>query len=121
MEPTIVRVSEFMSRIVISTPGTTPMLEARALMQKERIRHLLVVDDGRLVGIVTDRDMTRDVTAIGPERDVGEAARMMVDRKIGALPVLDGARLRGIITETDVLRAFVEGLDGGAKAMGGAP
>ena len=131
------RVSDLMSRIVISTPGATPVLEARALMQKERIRHLLIVDDGRLQGIVTDRDirlnmaspatslsvwelnhllarltadqvMTRTVIAIDPERDAREAARIMIDHKIGALPVLDGERLLGIITETDLLRAFVE-------------
>ena len=47
------RVSDLMSRIVISTSGTTPVLEARALMQKERIRHLLVGGDGRLQGIAT--------------------------------------------------------------------
>jgi acetoin utilization protein AcuB len=131
------RVSDLMSRIVISTPGTTPVLEARALMQKERIRHLLVVDDGRLQGIVTDRDirlnmaspatslsvwelnhllarltvdqvMTRNVIVVDPARDAREAARIMIDHKIGALPVLDGERLRGIITETDLLSAFVE-------------
>jgi acetoin utilization protein AcuB len=126
-----------MSRTVITTPSTTPVLEARALMQKERIRHLLVVDDGRLHGIVTDRDirlnmaspatslsvwelnhllarltvdtvMTRHVIAIDRERDAREAARIMLDHKIGALPVLDGEHLLGIITETDLLRAFVE-------------
>jgi acetoin utilization protein AcuB len=131
------RVNDLMSRIVISTPGTTPVLEARALMQKEGIRHLLVVDEGRLQGIVTDRDirlnlaspatslsvwelnhllarltvakvMTHGVMVIDPERDAREAARIMVDHKIGALPVLDGERLVGIITETDLLRAFVE-------------
>ena len=130
------RVSDLMSRIVISTSGTTPVLEARALMQKERIRHLLVVGDGRLQGIVTDRDirlnmpspatslsvwevnyllarltvdkvMTRTVIAVDPDRDAREAARIMVDHKIGALPVLDGERLLGIITETDLLRAYV--------------
>jgi acetoin utilization protein AcuB len=126
-----------MSRIVISTPATTPVLEARALMQQERIRHLLVVGDGRLQGIVTDRDirlnmpspatslsvwevnhllarltvdkvMTRAVITIDPDRDAREAAWIMVDHKIGALPVLEGERLLGIITETDLLRAFVE-------------
>ena len=131
------RVSDLMSRIVISTSGTTPVLEARALMQKEQIRHLLVVGDGRLQGIVTDRDirlnmpspatslsvwelnhllarltvdkvMTRTVIAVDPDRDAREAARIMVDHKIGALPVLDGDRLLGIIIETDLLRAFVE-------------
>jgi acetoin utilization protein AcuB len=126
-----------MSRIVISAPGTTPVLEARALMQKERIRHLLVVDDGQLQGIVTDRDirlnmaspatslsvwelnhllarltvdtvMTRNVIAVDPERDAREAARIMIDHKVGALPVMKGEHLLGIITETDLLRAFVE-------------
>jgi acetoin utilization protein AcuB len=131
------RVNDLMSRIVISTPGTTPVLEARALMQKERIRHLLVVDDGRLQGIVTDRDirlnmaspatslsvwelnhllarltvdqvMTRSVIVIDPDRDAREAARLMLDHKIGALPVLEGEHLLGIITESDLLRAFVD-------------
>ena len=131
------RVSDLMSRIVISTTGTTPVLEARALMQAERIRHLLVVGDGRVQGIVTDRDirlhmaspatslsvwelnhllarltvdqvMTRTVIVIDPARDAREAARIMIDHKIGALPVLDGERLLGIITETDLLRAFVD-------------
>jgi acetoin utilization protein AcuB len=136
-----------MSRIVISTPGTTPVLEARALMQKERIRHLLVVDGGRLEGIVTDRDirlnmaspatslsvwelnhllarltvdkvMTRNVIAIDPARDAREAARLMIDHKIGALPVLDGEHLVGIVTETDLLQAFVEALDPAAEPAG---
>jgi acetoin utilization protein AcuB len=127
-----------MSQIVISTPGATRVLEARALMQARGIRHLLVVDEGRLQGIVTDRDirlnmaspatslsvwelnhllagltvekvMTTSVIVIDPERDAREAARLMLDHKIGALPVLDGDRLLGIITESDLLRAFVDG------------
>lgn len=141
------RVSDLMSRIVISTPGTAPVLEARALMQRERIRHLLVVDDGRLQGIVTDRDirlnmaspatslsvwelnhllarltvdevMTRNVIAIDPARDVREAARIMIDHKIGALPVLEGEHLLGIITETDLLRAFVDSPEPAATHAG---
>jgi len=143
------RVSDLMSRIVISTAGTTPVLEARALMQKEHIRHLLVVGDGRLLGIVTDRDirlnmpspatslsvwevnhllarltvdqvMTRAVITIGPDRDAREAAWIMVDHKIGALPVLDGERLLGIITETDLLRAYVESTRPAAALLGTA-
>ena len=129
------RVEDLMSRVVVSAPGSTPVLDARALMLKERIRHLLVVDEGRVQGIVTDRDirlnlpspatslsvweinhllarltvaevMTKDVIVIDAARDAREAARIMVDHKIGALPVLDGTTLLGIITETDLLRAF---------------
>ena len=132
----MMRVEELMSRTVISVPGATPVLEARALMLKDRIRHVLVVDAGRLQGIVTDRDirlnlpspatslsvweinhllarltvaevMTRSVIVIDPARDAREAARIMVDHKIGALPVLSGEQIAGIITETDLLRAFV--------------
>jgi acetoin utilization protein AcuB len=129
------RVKALMSHIVISVPATTPVLEARALMLKEGIRHLLVVEDGRVHGMVTDRDirlnlpspatsltvweinyllarltvadvMTKSVIVIDPERDAREAARIMIDHKIGALPVLDGERLVGIVTETDLLRAL---------------
>jgi len=133
------RVEDLMSRTVISAPTATPVVEARALMLRERIRHLLVVSEGRLEGIVTDRDirlnlpspatslsvwelnhllarltvadvMTKSVIVIDPARDAREAARIMIDHKIGALPVLDGERLVGIITETDLLRAFVGSL-----------
>ena len=129
------RVRALMSPIVISVPGSTPVLEARALMLKEGFRHLLIVEDGRVYGIVTDRDirlnlpspatslsvwevnyllarltvaevMTKSVIVIDPERDAREAARIMIDHKIGALPVMEGDRLVGIVTETDLLRAL---------------
>lgn len=122
---------------LISARPATPVLEARQLMLKERIRHLLVTeDDGRLVGIVTDRDirlnlpsqatslsvweinhlltkltvgevMTRAVITIGPDREARDAAVLMLDHAIGALPVMDGGRLVGIVTEADILRGFV--------------
>jgi acetoin utilization protein AcuB len=131
-------VGELMTTAVnlITVPPPTPILEARRLMQEKRIRHLLVTEAGRLLGIVTDRDirlnlpsratslsvweinhlllkltvdevMTRGVITIGPDREARDAAQLMLDHSIGALPVTDGGRLVGIITETDVLRAFV--------------
>jgi len=141
------RISDLMSRVVVGVPGSTPVLDARARMLKERIRHLLVVDEGRLQGIVTDRDirlnlpspatslsvweinhllarlavaevMTQGVIVIGPDRDAREAARIMIDHKIGALPVLDGENLVGIITETDLLRAFVGPSEPAANTAG---
>jgi acetoin utilization protein AcuB len=130
-------VRELMSGAVITAPPWMPILEARNLMVKERIRHLPVrVAGGELLGIVTDRDirlnmpsqatslsvwelnyllakvtvgevMTRSVITIGPDLDAHDAAQIMVDRKIGALPVIDDGKLVGIVTETDLLRAFV--------------
>jgi acetoin utilization protein AcuB len=132
------KVGELMTgtNLITARPGT-PVLEARQLMLKEKIRHLLVTEDGGLlVGIVTDRDirlnlpsqatslsvweinhlltkltvgevMTRAVITIGPDREARDAAVLMLEHAIGALPVMDGGRMVGIVTEADILRGFV--------------
>jgi acetoin utilization protein AcuB len=130
-------VRDLMMTNLITTGPETSMLEARRLMNDKRIRHLLVTDGPKLLGIVTDRDirlnlpspatslsvweinyqiarmsvasvMTNGPIIVSPRQDVREAAVLMLDHKIGALPVVDGGKLIGIITETDLLRAFVE-------------
>lgn len=131
------RVSNLMSPIPVTVGPGTAMLDARRTMQEHRIRHLLVTEGERLVGIVTDRDvrlnlpspattlsiweinallarltvgevMTKTVIVIGPDRDAADAAAILLSEKIGALPIVDGDRLVGIVTETDFLRSFVE-------------
>lgn len=131
------RVGDLMTPNPITVPPATSLLEARALMGKERIRHLLVTEDERLVGIVTDRDirlnlpsqatslsvwelnfllsrltvgqvMTRAVLTVEPEREAGEAAQIILDHKIGALPVLEGRHIVGILTETDFVLGFMQ-------------
>lgn len=128
-------------RDLMTTPPTTvspemPVLEAQALMAKGRFRHLLVVEDGRLAGVITDRDirlnlpsqatslsvwelnyllarltvgavMTKTVVMVEPAREAVDAARLMLEHKIGSLAVTDGDQLVGIVTESDFLRAFV--------------
>ena len=135
---------------IMTTPAITvgldmPVLEAHQLMASRRIRHLPVTDGGRLMGIVTDRDirlnlpspatslsvwevnyllarltvesaMRRAVITVDPDRPVSEAARIMLDHKIGALPVVDGGVVVGIVTETDMLRAFTTMAAGTALA-----
>jgi acetoin utilization protein AcuB len=130
-------VRDLMMTNLITTGPETPMLEARRLMNDKRIRHLLVTDGPKLLGIVTDRDirlnlpspatslsvweinyqiarmsvasvMTNGPIIVSPRQDAREAAVLMLDHKIGALPAVDGGKLIGIITETDLLRAFVE-------------
>jgi acetoin utilization protein AcuB len=110
---------------------------AMNLIRQRGIRHLPVVEGGRLVGIVTDRDvrqaspsaatslevhelhyllekikvrdiMTSEVVTATPEMPIEAAARLMLTHRIGSLPVLRGMALVGIITETDILSAFVE-------------
>jgi acetoin utilization protein AcuB len=130
-------VCDLMTTSPITVSPETPVLDARQLMLEKRIRHLLVADGSKLVGIVTDRDirlnlpspatslsvweinyllarmtvasaMTKSVVTIGPRHQARDAAQMMLDHRIGALPVVDSGRLAGIITETDLLRAFVK-------------
>jgi len=130
-------VAELMTPSPITTKPETPVLEARQLMIQKRIRHLLIAEGPKLLGIVTDRDirlnlpspatslsvwevnyllarmtvesaMTTSLVVVSPRHDAKEAASLMIDHKIGALPVVDGGRLVGIITETDLLRAFVK-------------
>jgi acetoin utilization protein AcuB len=129
------KVRELMTGTPITVSPDTPVFDARQTMVKERIRHLLVIEGDRLMGIVTDRDirlnlpsqatslsvwevnyllakltvskvMTTSVIIIGPDQEATDAARLMLEHKIGALPVMDGSRLIGILTETDVLRAY---------------
>jgi acetoin utilization protein AcuB len=131
------KVRDIMTISCITAPETMPVLEARQLMLEKRIRHLLVTDGPKLLGIVTDRDirlnlpspatslsvweinyllarmtlasvMTKNVVTVESAREATEAAQVMLDHKIGALPVVDRGHLVGIITETDLLRAFVK-------------
>lgn len=125
-------VKDIMKRDPVVIPPHATLGEAYRLMQERRFRHLPVVDGGRLVGVVTDRDlrlatsalaahpfapqarvadvMTRDVRTAEPLDTVEDAARVMRELKIGCLPVVDagdGDRLTGIVTGIDLLDALL--------------
>ena len=135
-------VEDVMQREVIAVSPKTTLPEALGLVQKRGIRHVPVVADGELVGIVSDRDlkrvmaspattlerhelgyllsklaladfMTRGVVTVGPRHPVEEAARIMLKERISALPVVEAGRLVGILTETDVLGLFVRAMGAG--------
>lgn len=114
-------------------PNTTVVRVAEIARHKS-IRHLPVVDDaGRLVGMVTDRDirsavgydptqhldlhveeiMTPDPTTISADAPLEDAVIQMFKRRFGALPVMEQGRLVGIITRHDIVRAMYNllGLD----------
>ncbi len=131
-----IRVQDIMTHAPIAVTQTTAVDEARNLMEQRRIRHLPVLDNERLVGIVTDRDirlvlpspatslsiweinhllaqltvgevMTPHVITVDPDRNVTEALGLMLTHNIGALPVVENRGLVGILTRTDLLRAFL--------------
>ena len=122
-------VNEIMRRPVTVIHLDTTLGEAFQLFQARGFRHLPVVERGRLVGVLTDRDlrfatsslspaprtsqdpvssaMTSPVLTADPLDPVEDAARIMRDRKIGCLPVMDGTELVGILTGMDLLDALM--------------
>jgi acetoin utilization protein AcuB len=105
---------------------------ALARMRRAEVRHLLVVEADRLVGIVSHRDwrrletgetpagwesqavasiMTEDPVTVAPETPVTVAARVLLERKIGCLPVRDGDTIVGIFTTSDALDALLSALE----------
>jgi acetoin utilization protein AcuB len=126
-------VKDSMTRgVVVLSPETTAA-EALALCRERRIRHLPVLEERRLAGIVSDRDlrsaapalgdpgrasalekirvydvMTRDVVTARPDDPIEEAANRMRERRIGCLPVVQDGTLVGIVTASDVMEALVQ-------------
>jgi len=131
-------VKERMTRNPIIVRPDTPVTEAQALMKREKIHHLPVLDkEERLVGIVAEKDllyaspsvattlsvyemtsllaklkvetvMSREVITVTEEVPLEEAARIMADRSIGGLPIVRGKTVVGMITESDLFRIFIE-------------
>ena len=129
-------VRDWMTADPQTVTAATPVMEAMQRLREGGYRRLPVVRDGKLVGIVTDRDlkeatpskatslsvyelnyllskltikevMTAPVTTIGPEDAIEEAALLMETHRVSGLPVVDHGKLVGILTITDLLRAFV--------------
>lgn len=132
-------VGKRMTYPVITIRPDISLTDALKLMQQESIRRLPVVDPhGKLIGIVTERQllkampsdattlsvyemrekmeqvkidslMERKVITVTTDTPIEEAARMMAEKKIGSLPVVDnGDEVVGIITETDIFKVFLE-------------
>lgn len=104
-----------------------PLSAAHDRMRALKVRHLPVLDGGKLVGIVSQRDllfveslrgvepaevpvedaMTTDVYVVPPERPLGEVCARMVERKYGCTVVARGEHVAGIFTTSDALRVLV--------------
>lgn len=130
-------VSDYMTKSPICVSEDTSVTEARAIMAREKINKLPVLDkNSNLVGIITKNDLakagpsaatTLDIYEMGyllsklkvekvmikkpvtvsPDEVIEEAARIMADKEIGCLPVVQDGILVGIITESDIFKQFV--------------
>jgi CBS domain-containing protein len=135
-------VRKFMASPVTSLPSNARLLDAGLLLRAGRIRHIPIIDDGKLVGILSDRDiqrctpsmlarvsaeeynsifedtpvakvMTRDPQHISPDASLREAAALLHEGKLGCLPVVENGEVVGIITKDDMLSALMSLLDDG--------
>jgi len=131
------QVGDLMTTELVTLTEDETLADAQRCMARGRIRHLPVTRDGRLVGLITHRDllaasfsifaevesneqrrifttvpvveaMHRDVVTVQPDLGVSQAARILLENKYGCLPVVDEEnRLLGIVTEADFLRLTV--------------
>ena len=130
----MLRVRDAMTREVITLEPEASAAEALGLCREHGIRHLPVVERGRLVGLVSDRDlrdvspprgtadqentlgwvrvrdmMTTELVTIQPLETIEHAARAFYEMRIGCLPVVgEGGELAGIITSSDMMNTLVE-------------
>jgi acetoin utilization protein AcuB len=130
-------VGDRMSKPVITVPPEMPINEALNMMKKDHIRRAPVLQNGKLIGIVSDKDllnaspspattlsvwemnyllskitvkdvMTKKVMTVLEDTPIEEAARILADNKIGGMPVMRGDKVVGMITETDLFKMFLE-------------
>ncbi len=131
------RIRDWMTVDPVTVASSTTLPKAYWLMVENRIRRLLVVDGGKLVGIVTMEDlrgsfhtdiiainplkvnqilsempvrqlMSKDPITIDPNTNVIEAAKAMLEHKISTLPVVESGKVVGIITESSLFRVLVD-------------
>ena len=134
-----------MSHPVITVQPNTPITKAHELMAHENINQCPVVKNGKLIGLITERDilkaypssattlavwevtsllekikvedvMMKEFQTVHEDTPIEEAARILTDHEISALPVLRGKELVGIITEADLFKIMLEML--GARRPG---
>lgn len=132
-----IRVRDCMSVDPATVGPKDSLQKVMSLLRRRDIRSVPVVENGRLIGIVTDRDvrqvapayplfrdedeihrytenltvtaaMTADPMTIAPDAPLVEAAKVLETYRISSMPVVDDRRLVGMLTVTDVLRVFVE-------------
>lgn len=138
-------VGERMSRPVISVSPDDSINDVLAMFRNEHIRRAPVMKEGKLVGIVSERDllnaspssattlsvwelnyliskvkiknvMTKKVISVDADTPIEEAARIMADKKIGGLPVVSMGKVIGMITETDLFKILLELMGARQKA-----
>ncbi len=117
-------VSKRMKKTPVTIGPNESLETVEEKMKAGGFRRTPVVENGRLVGIVTDKDlaqhkgflkqtkvnvaMSKDVVTVTPQTTLEETTELLLKRKIGGVPVVENDRLVGIITTSDVLEAYLD-------------
>jgi acetoin utilization protein AcuB len=130
-------VSDWMTRKVFTVTPDDGIYDAIKLLKEKDIKHIPVVKDGRLKGLLSDRDlrtfspskattfdayelhyllartkvkeiMKTKIITTTPDTPIEEAARLMYDQNLGCLPVLENSKVVGIVSDRDIFRALVD-------------
>ena len=130
-------VSDWMTKKVFTVSPDDYLSDALSLIREKSVKHIPVVKQGKLKGIISDRDikeyspskataldiyelhyllattrikeiMKTKVATTTPDTPIEEAALVMLDRGIGCLPVLEGGNLVGVISDRDIYRALID-------------
>jgi acetoin utilization protein AcuB len=136
-----------MTESVETIDASQSLLDAVLLLRKSGFRHIPVLEQGRLTGVITERDvwrfsptmliplsqqdynrvfeetvigkvMTRDPQTVAPDAPLSEAVERMFQNRLGCLPVMEAGRLVGIITVRDMLRALNDLIASGTSREG---
>lgn len=128
-------VDGIMSRDVVTVAPDATLMEIRTRLEEGEFHHMLVLDEGELVGVISDRDllqamspfldtyneerrdvqtlavpadkiMRTDPITVRPDTDITHAANLLLDNEISSLPVVSGGRLVGIVTTKDLLQHY---------------
>ena len=132
MTKPIPNIQKFMSTCPHTVGSEQPLAKAKLLQQENRIRHLPVLSGGKLVGLISDRDialletfkgvdpeavqvadaMSQEVYTVSPEASLDEVVNEMAEKKYGSAVVVQNHKVVGIFTTVDACRALAELLHG---------
>lgn len=131
------QVREFMTTEVTTLQENDSLLDAAMVFVRSSFRHLPVLREKKLVGVITERDvkqfapsllgrtsadeynqimettpisrvMSRELVTLTPGQSMREAAEIMYGKRIGCLPVVEGEELAGLLTTTDMLGLLIQ-------------
>jgi len=129
-------VDGIMSREVVTVSPDAALMDIRKRLQGEGLNHMLVIEDGTLCGVISDRDVLKaispfldtyseehrdvktlsqpaseimqgDPITVQPGTSIKEASQTLLDNRVSSLPVVEGNELVGIVTGKDMLEYYV--------------